>query len=299
MGMTGDLQVLVGSAPGRLRTLHAALTTWTHRARLAGAHRRLAELADVDSAEMATVHDLVSDGGVGDLVPAAGTEGDRGDGLGGSPASAARELGTDDVDTLSTSYAVVALPDRWRVVGRGYLAVNDGYRSWAGTTTLVTERDSSRAAISDAGAIGACLTPNGLLGGLALSAPEPADIEGRPCWVVEASLTRPAPNTGGRPLRLLRYLVGVDHRVWLDADTGIILRHEGSVDGELCVTTALTDLVFDLPVDDDEFRPPPGAVVRSRHELLRDHLSEMGVDPDTVDLDDPAQVRAALRRRAE
>jgi hypothetical protein len=71
------------------------------------------------------------------------------------------------------------------------------------------------------------------------------------------------------------------------------------VDGELCATTALTDLVFDLPVDDDEFRPPPGAVVRSRHELLRDHLSEMGVDPDTVDLDDPAQVRAALRRRAE
>jgi hypothetical protein len=299
MGMRGELQVLIGNAPGRLRTLHAALTTWTHRARLAAAHRRVAGLADVDAAEMATVHDLVPAGADGDVVPAAATEGDLGDDLDAPPASAARELSTDDVETLSTSYAVVALPDRWRVVGRGYLAVSDGYRSWAGTTTLVTERDSSRAAISDAGAIGACLTPNGLLGGLALSAPEPADIEGRPCWVVEASLSRPAPTTRLRPLRLLRDLVGVDHRVWLDADTGIILRHEGSVDGELCATTALTDLVFDLPVDDDEFRPPPGAVVRSRHELLRDHLSEMGVDPDTVDLDDPAQVRAALRRRAE
>jgi hypothetical protein len=29
--------------------------------------------------------------------------------------------------------------------------------------------------------------------------------------------------------------------------------------------------------------------------LLRDHLLDMGIDPDDVDLDDPAQVRAALR----
>jgi hypothetical protein len=54
--------------------------------------------------------------------------------------------------------------------------------------------------------------------------------------------------------------------------------------------------VFDAPLGDEEFRPPPGAVVRSRHELLRDHLSDMGVDPDTVDLDDPVQVRDALRQ---
>jgi len=47
-----------------------------------------------------------------------------------------------------------------------------------------------------------------------------------------------------------------------------------------------------------EFRPPPGAVVRSHHELLRDHLAGMGIDPDTVDLDDPVQVRAALRQGA-
>ncbi len=192
---------------------------------------------------------------------------------------------------------MVALPDRWRVVGRGHLAVSDGRRSWAGTSTLVTERDSARAAIFDAGAIGACLYPGTLLRGLDFSDPELRDIEGRACWYVAGS-----PRAGGHgppnwpDLRVKRELVGIDHQIWFDADCGIVLRHEGSIDGELCSTTALSDLVFDQPVREDEFRPPPGAVVRSRHELLRDHLASLGVDPDTVDLDDPAQVRAALRR---
>jgi hypothetical protein len=44
-----------------------------------------------------------------------------------------------------------------------------------------------------------------------------------------------------------------------------------------------------------EFAAPPGAVVRSPHELLRDHLADLGVDPDAVDLDDPNEVRRALR----
>ena len=129
MGMTGDLQALIGNAPGRLRTLHAAVGGGQPGAVGPGGQRRVAELADVDAAEIATVHDLVPAAGDGDLVPAAGTGSALGGGLGGSPSSAARD--------------------------------------------------------------------------------------------------------------------------------------------------------------------------ESRHELLRDHLSEMGVDPDTVDLDDPAQVRAALRRRAE
>ena len=71
-------------------------------------------------------------------------------------------------ETLTSWYVAVALPDRWRVVGRGHLAVSDGRRSWAGTSTLVTERDSTRAAIHDAGVIGACLYPGALLGGLEL-----------------------------------------------------------------------------------------------------------------------------------
>ena len=100
----------------------------------------------------------------------------------GTPGPAALTEEDPDAETVATSYVVVAPPDRWRVVGRGYLAVSDGRRSWAGTSTLVTERDSERAAISDAGPIGSCLYPGPMLRNLSFTVPELADIEGRPCW---------------------------------------------------------------------------------------------------------------------
>jgi hypothetical protein len=265
-----------------LRTLQAALTTWTHRGRVAEVHRR----TDGEPAP-AGADDL--DGGLADDLddhtpPAPG------------PAPADDD---PEAESVATSYVVVAPPDRWRVVGRGYLAVSDGRRSWAGTSTLVTERDSARAAISDAGPIGSCLYPGPLLRNLTFTVPAPADIEGRPCWFVTAeprTTRHKAVPRGAAGWRSHRDLVGIDHALWFDAATGIVLRHEGSIDGEPCSSTALTDLVFDGPVDAAEFRPPPGAVVRSRYELLRDHLASMGVDPDTVDLDDPVQVREALRQ---
>jgi hypothetical protein len=291
MGRKGDLLALVDGAPGGLRTLQAALTTWSHRVLVAEVHRR----SDLPAAEAG---DGVGNGG-------------RGVGEGGPgeppvpeppvPEPPAAVEAPDATETLATAYVVVSLPDRWRVVGRGHLAVSDGRRSWAGTSTLVTEREATRSAIFDAGAISACLYPGTLLRRLDFGEPDVRDIEGRPVWYVEGGPRRPAP--GAAPpkarsvdLRLQRELVGIDHRIWFDADTGVVLRHEGFVDGEPCSTTSLTDLVFGQPVSDSEFRPPPGAVVRSRHELLRDHLAAMGIDPDTVDLDDPAQVREALRQ---
>jgi hypothetical protein len=321
----GDLLALVDGAPGRLTTLQGALTTWTHRERAAIVRVRALEQAGESTDQLAQVTTLP--GGSrwdtdaaehSDDVEDAGEDSARNEvGDPGNHASGATDA-VDSVDpgrrqrdgdreaegaeTLTSWYVVVALPDRWRVVGRGHLAVSDGRRSWAGTSTLVTERDSTRAAIHDAGVIGACLYPGALLGGLELATPEAVEIDGRPCWLVDA---HPRPDVSGtslassaapHALRLHRDLVGIDHRVWFDAATGILLRHEGFVDGEICSSTQLTDLVFDAPIADGEFRPPPGAVVRSRHELLRDHLSEMGVDPDTVDLDDPAQVREALRQ---
>jgi hypothetical protein len=95
--------------------------------------------------------------------------------------------------------------------------------------------------------------------------------------------------------RLPVEFVGVEHRFWFEARTGIVLGHEGSLEGQPCSRTELTDVVMDDPIPPDEFSPPPEAIVRSSHELLRDHLSALGVDPNTVDLDDPGQVRRALR----
>jgi hypothetical protein len=279
----GELLALVDGAPGRLRTLQAALTTWTHRGRVAEVHRRT-DVVQVSTAsddladELATGLDATTPGGAG-LVAVADED--------------------PEAETVATSYVVVAPPDRWRVVGRGYLAVSDGKRSWAGTSTLVTERDSAQASIFDAGQIGSCLYPGPMLRNLTFTLPVPADIEGRPCWFVTGeprTTGRKAPPRGAAGWRSHRALAGIDHALWLDASTGVILRHEGSIDGEPCSSTSLTDLVFDGSIASAEFRPPPGAVVRSGHELLRDHLASMGVDPDTVDLDDPVQVREALRQ---
>jgi hypothetical protein len=298
---------LVDGAPGRLSTLQGALTTWMHKDRAAEAHQRTMEPAEAGSDVLATVATLTDrDDDTSVVAPSPGD----GSTQGGDPETS--EPGTqwplragavhEGPERVTSWYVVVALPDRWRVVGRGHLAVSDGRRSWAGTSTLVTERDSARAAIHDAGAIGACLYPGALLGGLELAMPETAELEGRSCWLVDAQPrsdvlgTSLATSAAPHALRLHRDLVGIEHRMWFDTATGILLRHEGYVEGERCSWTALSDLVFDAPVAVDEFRPPPGAVVRSRHELLRDHLSEMGIDPDAVDLDDPVQVRDALRQ---
>ncbi len=311
MAIRGELLTLVDGAPGRLSTLQGALTTWMHKDRAAEAHRRTTEQADAGSDVLATVATLPDrdhdpDDGSSDTVSSPGGGSTRAGEPGTQESGTEWPLRAGSVDEgperVTSWYVVVAPPDRWRVVGRGHLAVSDGRRSWAGTSTLVTEWDSARAAIHDAGAIGACLYPGALLGGLELAMPETAELEGRPCWVVDAQprtdVTGTSLATSAAPhvLRLHRDLVGIEHRMWFDSATGILLRHEGYVEGEPCSWTALSDLVFDAPIAGDEFRPPPGAVVRSRHELLRDHLSEMGIDPDAVDLDDPAQVRDALRQ---
>jgi hypothetical protein len=312
MGSRGDLLALVDGAPGHLATLQGALTTWTQRELAATVHERAIELTGARPDELAEVAPLPPtawdpDEGRGEAPGRGEHQGERGEEAGTAPGPAGpwtlrREVVDDESETLVATYVAVALPDRWRVVGRGHVAVSDGRRSWAGTSTLVTERDSVRAAIHDAGAIGACLYPGALLGGLELGDPDRDELEGRSCWVVDAH-PRPAVSgtslaSSGAPhaVRLHPDIVGIDHRMWFDSTTGILLRHEGAVDGELCSWTSLSDLVFDAPLGAEEFRPPPGAVVRSRHELLRDHLADLGVDPDTVDLDDPVQVRDALRQ---
>jgi hypothetical protein len=200
----------------------------------------------------------------------------------------------------STAYVVVAPPDRWRVVERGHVEACDGQSAWSGTATLVTEVPVDRTSLRDTGVIGLCLYPAPVLAELEFGPPTAGEVEGRPCWVVDA---HPRPVAPGGPVpdlalsagRRLSAFVGVDHRFWFDADTGVVLRHRGAVDGQPCSTIVLTDLVVDRPLGSVEFGPPPGAVIRSSHELLRDHLAEMGIDPDQVDLDDPSAVRRALR----
>jgi hypothetical protein len=281
--MRGDLLALVEAAPGPLRTIEAALTRWVDLRLVAAVHEHLTRFSG-----------LGGDGAV--RQPAAEKGEDAADPTEGG--AAARDE--------SLAYVLVALPDRWRVVGRGHIAVSDGHQSWVGTGSLVTERDSTRAALHDAGPIGACLYPGPLLGWLDFGDPESDERAGRFCWTVDA-YPRPLARGAGTPepttpiaaaSRLPEEFLGVEHRFWFEARTGIVLCHEGLLEGQPCSRTELTDLVIDDPIPPDEFSPPPEAIVRSSHELLRDHLTELGVDPNTVDLDDPRQVRRALRQGA-
>ena len=279
----GDLLALVATAPGPLRTIEAALTRWVDLRLVAAVHEHLARVSGLDG-----------DG----PIPRPGAE----------KAAETDDLTQDGLAGIdeSLAYVLVALPDRWRVVGRGYIAVSDGHQSWVGTGSLVTERDSTRAALHDAGPIGACLYPGPLPGWLDFGDPEPDERAGRFCWTVDAyprplggvaGTTEPAAPVAAAS-RLPEEFLGIEHRFWFEARTGIVLRHEGFLEGRPCSRTELTDVVMDDPIPPDEFSPPPDAIVRSSHELLRDHLTELGVDPNTVDLDDPGQVRRALRQGA-
>ena len=336
MTTRGDLLALVDSAPRDLRTLQGAVTTWTHRDLAAEARAWATEQAGDDHDRFGAVAPLQRDpwsdpdevdeladaGDVGDdeVPPAARAHPGRGTGAPGEPEAA----GAYDADAASLHiprwppprpgdadagpevllswYVAVALPDRWRVVGRGQIAVSDGHRSWAGTSTLVTERDSARAAIHDAGVIGACLYPGACSAGS--SWPTPSPPRSRAARAGSSTRCRgPSPPRplAGRQRRAPRPCAF--RATWWASSTGSgstpppasCCATRASSTASVCSTTRLTDLVVDAELPDDEFRPPPGAVVRARHELLRDHLAEMGVDPDSVDLDDPAQVRAALR----
>jgi hypothetical protein len=262
----GDLLALVRRAPGPLQTLAGAVSTWMHQERLDAVRERLADLYGYDVTSL--------------RVPGTHAE--------------------DATEIASTAYVVVAPPDRWRIVERGHVEACDGHRAWSGTATLVTEAEAEAASLRDTGVIGICLYPGRFVGGLDFALPVEGEIEGRRCWVAEAEPQPPteAASTAALALsggRRLSEFVGVEHRFWFDVETGVVLRHEGSIDGELCSSIELTDVVVDRPLGSVEFGAPPGAVLRSPHELLRDHLVDLGVDPDLVDLDDPDQVRRALR----
>lgn len=261
-----DLQALVRRAPGPLRSLVGGVSTWTHVERLDAVRERLADLYGYD------------------VTTLRGTA----------------TVGDEETESISSAYVVVAPPDRWRIVERGHVEACDGDRIWSGTATLVTESPADQASIREAGVIGICLYPGPLVSGLLFDTPEAGEIQGRDCWVAggtvrltgEAELSAALAVSGGRHVR---EFVGVEHRFWFDTETGIVLRHEGFIDGERCSCIELVDVVVDRPVSPSEFGAPPGAVRRSTHELLRDHLADLGVDPDLVDLDDPDQVRRALR----
>jgi hypothetical protein len=259
MGRLGDLLELLETAPVGVRTLTGSLWRWTHYER---ARRAVEELTRSEGGSVTQMHMIV--------------------GSGPRP---------DERDEHLRLWLV--LPDRWRIESSDRLDLKDGDQRWIGGLHRITsaEHDDSRV---DQTELGMLVEPGShLLGGLRFGTPIEDSIDGRPCWKSDAS-TNAGPRHRRIPLGVR--LGGIDHTFWFDAETGIVMRHLGLVDGEPCSIAELKDVVINQPIPDETFRfvPPPDAVVERQIDGILRMAESRGVDLTDVDRSDLGAVRAAV-----
>jgi len=88
-------------------------------------------------------------------------------------------------------------------------------------------------------------------------------------------------------------LGGIDHTLWIDAATGIVLRHVGLADNEPWSITEFKEVRINPPLADSDFQfvaPPSGTVERRVDQLLR--MAEVrGIDFTGIDREDPQAVQ--------
>jgi hypothetical protein len=139
------------------------------------------------------------------------------------------------------------------------------------------------------------LSPGHLLGLYAFVDVADEVAGGRPC-VAATGERRPGddPVPGGQAALLGPGRAGFDNRYWFDAEFGFVVRHEGSLDGQVSSITELLDVRVDEPIDPAMFRPPAGARTRSAWEERAALLRLQGIDPATIPEGDVAAAEAAV-----
>jgi hypothetical protein len=259
----GELLAALDAAPAGLRTLRATVRRWTHL----GRQRAAFERADA------------ADPGVRGVMLMATSE----------PGGRLPET------TESVSRVWFATPDRWRVESeQDALFVSDGNQRWEGFPHFVTERGSSPSA-ADAPVVGELLLPAVLLGRYRFEDVTAAESFGRACWAATAT-ARAVPRHGSiaGPGPFPPQHDPCVHRLVVDAEHGFVVAHTALLDGEPSAVVEITDLAVDAPIADSTFRLPPGATIQTQAEERARQLREAGVDPETVDLADPAAVFRAM-----
>jgi hypothetical protein len=256
MGRKGDLLELIDGAPIGVSTLRGSVWKWTHHERSRRAVTALTRSHGTSSAVSW---------------------------FGGQPHE------TDDEHLR----VAIGLPDRWRFESEDGIDLRNDTVRWIGTSAHLTEVTGDRTALEDTD-IGMFVSPGGLLGALRFGDPSDDLVAGRPCLKVEA--TTGIGRNRGRMLPVELRLGGLVHMLWVDAATGIVLRHVGLIDDDACTITEFTEVTVDPPLTDVDFQfiPPPDAVIE-RH---IDHMLRMaelrGADLTGVDRTDPAAVRTAV-----
>lgn len=261
MGQKGDLLELIDGAPGSLQTLEGRRWIWRHHER---SRRAIEFLASLQGANVS--HEMLISG------------------------SGPIEETLDRHDQVW-----IELPNRWRIDGSGRIELSDGVCRWAGRTDHVGQLDEDVLDLSST-EIGPLIRPGEfLIGALKFDEPILDEVAARRCWRVDA---RPIEaRRYMRPSHLTMRLGGVDHTFWFDAETGIVLRHVGTLDDQPCSIHEFGDVKLNDTIEAETFRftPPQGATVeRSIDGLLR-RAKQRGVDLSNVDRDNPAAVRQAFQ----
>jgi hypothetical protein len=257
MGLKGDLLELIDRAPVGLHTLSGSLWRWTHNPRARQAFDELSRRANA-----AVTH--VGDGHV-------------------------------DGETTDEHLQVWLGPlDRWRIESEDRIDLRDGATRWTGRTTLVNESDHDRSTL-DATEVGVLVHPGAhLFGVLRFEAPVDDVVAGRRCWKALAT-TDPGCHSF-RPVPFGLRLAGIEHTFWFDRETGIVLRHLGSVDSRPCSMVEFKEVWVNPFIEEDifEFEPATGTLVHRRTDHLIRMAERAGADLSGVDRTDARAILAAL-----
>src|SRR5262245_6053796 len=99
---------------------------------------------------------------------------------------------------------------------------------------------------------------------------------GRDCWHVATESTA----TSRRSMPMPWITTDVDVELWVDRSTGIVLRFEGRLDGDLASRFEVEELVVDESIEPDvfAFTTPDGSAIRTQAEMRLEHLRRRGVD---------------------
>jgi len=182
---------------------------------------------------------------------------------------------------------------RWNIAGDGHVDVSDGVHRWIGGNGRVTVSEQDVPNL-DATGFGILIAPGRqLLGTMAFGTPEEDEVSERMCWKVSAS-TALNPQRG--PLIPGMGLAGIDHTIWFDAITGMIVCHIGTFQGERCSVSEFSDIQINEPIDEARFTyaPDPSTTVERRIDRLVRMAEQRGVDLCGIDRNDESAVQGAM-----
>jgi hypothetical protein len=163
-------------------------------------------------------------------------------------------MATDQPGAGPSRFTLLVAPGRrYRWQGEGRVIGCDGNRSWH----AVKEDDEWSVVAADGPEpppMASLLQPSWLLAGFTLATGGPLTVSGRDALRVTAT---PRPGWWGAPAAGRRRVDRVE--IIVDAELGILLRHEEILDGSPLRVTELTDVRIDPdPPGDDAWSPPGG-----------------------------------------